>query len=154
MCTFYHALAHGKLISPGSLGQMLHYLPLTMGHDPPAGTPYGLGILKEGLNFEVVDPQCGSDNSTVPYQGKCYPNLHLFPNGTAPCPHLMNYVSPCRITLTLTGTLIIILTPTLTLTLTLTLTKVNATVRSKGGDTPDWIGPVGCHVSGTSHLST
>lgn len=73
---FYLALADGKLVSPGSLAQMLDFVPLTMGTDPAAGTPYGLGLLSIGLNQPVENSgaDCSYPNF-IPYNGKCYTNI-------------------------------------------------------------------------------
>ena len=44
---FYHALFTGRIVSEGSLAQMMDWKPLTVGFEP--GTPYGLGLMKNEL---------------------------------------------------------------------------------------------------------
>jgi len=52
LARFYADLhAPGKLISASSLKMMLTGQPLTIGGDPPKGTPYGLGQMRFDLHF-------------------------------------------------------------------------------------------------------
>ena len=50
---FYSALANGHILSNATLAEMRTYQPLTNGYQPPPGTEYGLGLLKETLRFPL-----------------------------------------------------------------------------------------------------
>ncbi len=50
---FYAALAGGRIISQKSLTEMRTFQPLTAGYNPPPGTPYGLGLLKETKKYRL-----------------------------------------------------------------------------------------------------
>ena len=76
---FYQALARGHLVSPASLGEMKHWLPLTTGRDPPAGTPYGLGILKQNTYYRLESQPASCERPLcVAYQGGFYLNFTGF----------------------------------------------------------------------------
>jgi hypothetical protein len=59
---FYGALYSGKIVKNETLTAMLNFSKLTMGTDPPPGTPYGLGLFEEDITMQF-DPSvttCGS----------------------------------------------------------------------------------------------
>jgi len=57
---FYSALAGGRIVSNKSLGEMRTYQALTAGYNPPPGTPYGLGLLKQSMKFKLISTSTSS----------------------------------------------------------------------------------------------
>eukprot|EP00041_Stephanoeca_diplocostata_P007460 m.105981 g.105981 ORF g.105981 m.105981 type:complete len:614 (+) comp16888_c0_seq1:169-2010(+) len=80
---FYQYIGTGKMLSPSSMQQLLHFLPLTVGYEPAAGTPYGLGVLDAPLRYPVPNtsschpPTCVCDarGCFTNYSGYGHPGL-------------------------------------------------------------------------------
>jgi CubicO group peptidase (beta-lactamase class C family) len=62
---FYSALANGRIVSAASLAEMRTYQDLTAGYEPPPGTPYGLGLLKQTIKMPLKGGAACTKNSQL-----------------------------------------------------------------------------------------
>lgn len=75
---FYHSIATTQIINSTTLSQMLTFKPLTAGQSPPAGTPYGLGVLQSEFSTTPINSTTCDCTHCVSFNGRCYVNASGF----------------------------------------------------------------------------
>ena len=92
---FYHALAHGQLVSNASLTEMLHFLPLSGGTQPRAGTPYGLGLIAMQLHYRTAS-DCVAEFPALCESGAAPAAAAATTRSRAAAPHSARALAPLR----------------------------------------------------------